>query len=956
MAFPGTIRILDVVFFRINLSVKELFMIFILFGVLGAVVGSIYFYGDGGVLSGGLIGLMLAAAINQHNRLRALEQRLKILEATLVRQASSPAANDETAAAQDVASMPVPDNAGQSAGGDDQKMHRSAKAPDPSPIATPRSAADSTMPSLELELADDLAGDANATDASTAQTGPSPRSVPDGMVHPIQKWLLGGNLVVRAGVVVLLFGFAFLVKYAAARNLVPLEVRLAAAFAAGIGLLVLGWRLKDRRFAYAISLQGGGIGVMYLTLFAAARLFQLVPIPMVFGLMIGLVFFSGVLAVLQNAAAMAVIGAAGGFLAPVLLSTGSGSHIMLFSYYALLNAGILGIAWFRAWRWLNLLGFTFTFGIGSAWGARYYQAGYFNSTEPFLILFFLFYLVIAVLFALRQPPRLKGVVDGTLVFGLPLVVFSLQVGLVEALPYGPAYSAVVMGLIYAGLATALWRRCEEGMRTLVEAFLALGVIFGSLAIPLALSGSWTAVTWSLEGAGLVWVGLRQQRWTARAFGLLLQVGSGALFLIESHGSIDQALFFNSRFLGGMMMGLAGLFSTFMLERYQQRLHALEQKLAPLAMTWGLVWWFATGILEMHRALEDRYEWVGAMAFVGFSSLAMGVGYRRLDWNGIRYPAMGLLPAMILAGAVLSQQSFLAHPFQGWWGGLWPVLFAVHVYLLYGLDAAWPSGLTVAWHTTGALLATVLISWEAGWLMDGASGGTPVWRLIAWGGVPAAVLYGAMRFGQRLTWPSQALTMAVQAWLPELLAAGLVAWSVLSLSSNGNPRPLPYLPLFNPLDLVQVFGFLVMINWILSVCRHKDRLPLEITSAGMWGTVALCMLFWLTAVVARSIHAFASVPYVWEAMLRSSLFHAAVSVLWGGLALGSMIAANRLHHRTVWFSGAGLLAVVVIKLFVVDLSGSGTISRIVSFLGVGMLMLVIGFFTPLPPAASKGIRS
>jgi uncharacterized membrane protein len=92
------------------------------------------------------------------------------------------------------------------------------------------------------------------------------------------------------------------------------------------------------------------------------------------------------------------------------------------------------------------------------------------------------------------------------------------------------------------------------------------------------------------------------------------------------------------------------------------------------------------------------------------------------------------------------------------------------------------------------------------------------------------------------------------------------------------------------------------------------------------------------------------------MLRSNLFHAAVSVLWGLLALGSMIAANRLHHRTIWFSGAGLLAVVVIKLFVVDLSGSGTISRIVSFLAVGMLMLVIGFFTPLPPAASKGIRS
>ncbi|WP_419656697.1 uncharacterized membrane protein, DUF2339 [Desulfosarcina variabilis str. Montpellier] len=935
-------------------------MIYIVLGLIGAVAGSIYLYGKADALVGAGIGLVVAAVINQRNRLMAMEQRLKTLEATLARKAASTVAFDAKASAHDVASPPVPDNHGQPAGADDHKTHRSAEAVATPPMAAPASAADSKMPSLELELADDLvddlAGDTKAAKPGAAPPRPLPSSATSGTMHPVGQWLLGGNLVVRAGIVVLLFGFAFLIKYAAARNLMPLELRLAAAFAAGIGLLVLGWRLRARRFAYAITLQGGGIGVMYLTLFAAARLFHLVPIPLVFALMIGLVFFSGALAVLQNAAAMAVIGAAGGFMAPVLLSTGSGSHIMLFSYYALLNAGIFGIAWFRAWRWLNLLGFVFTFGIGSVWGTQYYQPAYFNSTEPFLVLFFLFYLTIAVLFALRQPPQLKGYVDGTLVFGLPLVVFSLQIGLVKSIPYGLAYSALVMALIYAGLATALWRRCEEGLRTLVEAFLALGVIFGSLAIPLALSGSWTAVTWSLEGAGLVWIGLRQRRWTARVFGLLLQVGSGALFLIESHGSADPTLFFNSRFLGAMMMGLAGLFSAFMLERHQQRLHRLERNLAPLAMAWGLVWWFATGITEIDRALDCRYEWAGWMSFVGFSALAMGIGYRRLDWNGIRFPAMGLLPAMILAGALLSQEYYLHHPFQGWWAVLWPVLFAVHVYLLYVMDAAWPATLCVVWHTTGLLLATVLFSWEAGWMMDRVADGTPVWRLIAWGSVPAAVLYGAMRLGQRLKWPSAAFSIASQAWFPQLLAAGLVAWSVLSLSSSGNPRPLPYLPLFNPLDLVQVFVFLVMINWIVYACRQTDHLPLKITPLSMGAVAALCMLFWLTAVVARSVHTFASVPYVWEAMLRANLFHAAVSVLWGLVALGGMIAAHRLCLRNIWFSGAGLLAVVVIKLFVVDLSGSGTISRIVSFLAVGILMLVIGFFTPLPPAASKGIRS
>jgi uncharacterized membrane protein len=318
--------------------------------------------------------------------------------------------------------------------------------------------------------------------------------------------------------------------------------------------------------------------------------------------------------------------------------------------------------------------------------------------------------------------------------------------------------------------------------------------------------------------------------------------------------------------------------------------------------------------------------------------------------------MGLLPCMVLTCVVLSHQFFLKHPFQGWWVLVWPVLFAVHVYLLYVMDTAWPLNLCVAWHTSGALMATVLVSWETRWLMDGVAGGASVWGYIAWGSVPAVILWGTMRFAGRLRWPSHALQIASQAWLPVLLVAGLVAWSILSLFSSGNPHPLPYLPFLNPLDLVQVFVFLVVSNWIVDVGRKAVALPLTITPTGLWTVTAACILFWLTAVVARSVHALAFVPYIWATMFRSGMFHAAVSVLWGLLALGGMVAANRLHHRAIWFSGAGLLAVVVIKLFAVDLSGSGTISRIVSFLAVGMLMLVIGFFTPLPPAATKGLRS
>ena len=147
--------------------------------------------------------------------------------------------------------------------------------------------------------------------------------------------------------------------------MLPIEFRLSAVASFGIGLLIFGWRVRERKASYAMTLQGGGIGILFLTVFAAARHYHLVPVGFAFAVMSGLVLLAAVLAIAQNAAALAVFGSVGGFLAPVLTSTGEGSHVVLFSYYALLNLSIFSIAWFKSWRLLNWVGFIFTFVIAT---------------------------------------------------------------------------------------------------------------------------------------------------------------------------------------------------------------------------------------------------------------------------------------------------------------------------------------------------------------------------------------------------------------------------------------------------------------------------------------------------------------------------------------------------------------------------------------------------------------
>ena len=227
-----------------------------------------------------------------------------------------------------------------------------------------------------------------------------------------RNWLFGGNTVLRVGVVLLFLGLAFLLRYATEGVVVPIELRYAGVAAAAIGLLGLGWWLRLRNSNYGLMLQGTGIAVLYLTVFAAMRLHPLIDPGAALGLLVAVTVFSAILAITQDALGLACAAALGGFAAPILTSTGAGNHVALFSYFALLNAGILAIAWFKAWRLLNLIGFVGTFGIGFAWGMRSYTPELLWSTEPFLILFFLMYLAIGLLFARRKLQEVGDAPEG----------------------------------------------------------------------------------------------------------------------------------------------------------------------------------------------------------------------------------------------------------------------------------------------------------------------------------------------------------------------------------------------------------------------------------------------------------------------------------------------------------------------------------------------------------------
>ncbi|MGH8630347.1 MAG: DUF2339 domain-containing protein, partial [Burkholderiales bacterium] len=644
---------------------------------------------------------------------------------------------------------------------------------------------------------------------------------------------------------------AFLLKYAYEHTHLPVEARLSAIALGAIAMLAIGWRLRLRSPVYGLAMQGGGVGVLYLTVFGAFRLFGLLPAEAAFVLLIAIAVFSALLAVLQDALSLAVLGVSGGFLAPVLASTGEGSHVMLFSYYAVLNLGILGIALYKAWRPLNVVGFVFTFGIGALWGASYYRPELFASTEPFLLLFFLMYVAIAVIFAFRQAPQLGHYVDATVVFGTPLVGFGMQARLVSDFQYGAAWSALGAAALYLGLAALLYRRHQETLRMLVEAFLALAVIFVTLAIPLAVDGRWTSGAWALEGAAAYWVGVRQDRKLVRAFGLLLQLAAGVAFLSEPGTGYGKVPVLNSFYIGTALIALAALFSNRTIERHAAQVGHFAMQVAIPVFLWGLAWWVFGGLHEIHVHVPRAERLNAALLFLTGTCLAFSELFAR-GWWIARFPALALpaVMALVLVGQFSSGAQ--THPLSGFGLLAWPLAFLVHLRVLHSddtvrivqLERQVPEIRVLPFaHAAGVWLLAATLAWEAAWQIDRVVQGRQVWPLVAWALIPAALLGALAHQAGRSVW----LQRHLQAYLwrgAAPLAAFLWMWSLLAnVSSAADPAPLPYLPLLNPLDVAQLLALAALGVWWRALGEQGIEDAKQVPANWSWSLLGVVVFVW-----------------------------------------------------------------------------------------------------------------
>jgi uncharacterized membrane protein len=220
-----------------------------------------------------------------------------------------------------------------------------------------------------------------------------------------QKWLL------IAGVVITVLAVGYFLKYSFDRNWIGPTGRVLLAYLAGLATLSVGEFCRRKKFElFGLYLFGGGIAVLYFASYAAFQIYDLIGQLPAFGLMALVTAVAGVLSLRHDTKWLAVLGIIGGFLTPVVLSTGTDNQIALMGYMAILNGGILAIAAFKQWRLLNHLGMTATWLLFSAWYVNHYAEPNFWTTTVFLNLFFLIHALVpfAYYFVKRSGQQVSG--------------------------------------------------------------------------------------------------------------------------------------------------------------------------------------------------------------------------------------------------------------------------------------------------------------------------------------------------------------------------------------------------------------------------------------------------------------------------------------------------------------------------------------------------------------------
>lgn len=432
----------------------------------------------------------------------------------------------------------------------------SPPAPVPAPQTAGREAAGLGFRAALRREVDDVRRGLEKIGIATAphdQPAPSPAETSRGEAPPAppvagrQDWetRVGQRWMTWAGGLILFLGAAFFVKYAFENQWIGPAGRVSLGLALGIALLLAGERFARRGYrALSQGVMGSGLAILYVSAFAGFSLYQLFPQAAAFAAMVLFAALGMALAVAHDALSTAILATLGGLLTPVLVSTGRDARDVLFAYLAVLNFGVLGVAFFRRWRPLDVLAFAGTLSLYAGWFAEFYRPAALTPALLWLGAFYLIFLVLPFAYHLRRGETapverfIMALVNATFAFGYAYhMLYDGHQPLLGFIALGIGAANTVMGVLSRSRISADRRQ--------VLGFLGMAVGFLTIAAPLHFRLQATTLAWTIEGPVLLYLGYRYRYYPLRLMAaavLLLAGGRAFAVSFPEHAALFVPVF------------------------------------------------------------------------------------------------------------------------------------------------------------------------------------------------------------------------------------------------------------------------------------------------------------------------------------------------------------------------------------------------------------------------------
>jgi uncharacterized membrane protein len=483
----------------------------------------------------------------------------------------------------------------------------------------------------------------------------------------------------RVGIVAVLIGVSYFLKYAFENNWIGPAGRITIGLLVGIGLVVWSERFRSRGYhTFSYSLKAVGIGTLYLSLWGAFQIYHLIPSSAAFLAMVAVTGATIALAVSQDAELLASFALIGGFATPVLLSIGQNHEVVLFSYVCVLDLATLVMTIIKPWRRLLWGGFLGTVTLYAGWYSAYYSREFRGSTVWFLCLLAMIFAVAPLLVSDKKPTLTTGPsLTLTLLPLLNAASFFLALFVIyDGEPATLTWYAIGLAAVYLVIANAASKRLgAEDTKAVRLLHVAIAVAFLTIAIPLKLNGHWITIGWLVESAVLLWVSVKARTDFLRYLaGSALVLGICRLLFIDHVEA--QRVIFNSRFatyaVAIAVLGAIAFYSTRDSSKQMFPTAGISaiglNLLALIALTWEASDYFNREMLDRAVILGGKYHEITIARSFTYSAIwllygvaLMAFGFWRKS-SFIRWQAL-ILIALTTAKVFLNDISQLGGSYR-----------------------------------------------------------------------------------------------------------------------------------------------------------------------------------------------------------------------------------------------------------------------------------------------------